>query len=348
MPQPARLARLVAESVERLRLDLAGVTVLTEAATGAYAATAALAAAAGAERVLAVARRSRHGSAATAAAQTRAVARLCGVEDRLAVHPLAPGAPLPDAWLRRTGLVTNLGAVRPLDARAIRRMPPGGVISLMCEAWELRPGDVDVDACRERGVLLYATNEHAPSVDVFAYSGWLCQKLLFDARIELHHCRIVVAGGDAFAAAIDAHLRRAGIDTVRVATLREAAPLADADALVVADYTREDWILGPGGDLECAELARRAPALTVVVFAGRVDARGLRARGLHVHPPAALPARRMAETFAALGPRPVIELHAAGLKVGQLAARIARDGATGLPASELAHLDLLQPIVAGA
>jgi hypothetical protein len=37
-----------------------------------------------------------------------------------------------------------------------------------------------------------------------------------------------------------------------------------------------------------------------------------------VHPGVALEPHRMAHTLATLGPRPIVELHAVGLKVGQL------------------------------
>ena len=50
--------------------------------------------------------------------------------------------------LRQADIVTNSGHLRPLDAPTIRAMKPTAVIPLMYEAWELRPGDVDLDECR--------------------------------------------------------------------------------------------------------------------------------------------------------------------------------------------------------
>jgi hypothetical protein len=119
--------------------------------------------------------------------------------------------------------------------------------------------------------------------------------------------------------------------------------LESADALVVADYTREDVIVGRGGDLSAEELSRLAPGVAVVQFAGRVDVRELTARGIAVHPCVELEARRMAKTLAALGPRPVVELHAAGLKVGELAARQS-SGAKGAGAPPAHTHGLLQEV----
>ncbi|MEJ5200483.1 MAG: hypothetical protein WHX53_16305, partial [Anaerolineae bacterium] len=114
-----------------------------------------------------------------------------------------------------------------------------------------------------------------------------------------------------------------------------AAALADLDALIIADYTRADQIIGPDGDVTAAMLADMCPGATLIQFAGRVDVAGLTAAGVHVHPGMELPPHRMALTLAALGPRPAIELHAAGLKVGELAARARL---AGRPAAEIGEI----------
>ena len=59
----------------------------------------------------------------------------------------------------------------------------------------------------------------------------------------------------------------------------------------------------------------------------------LRDAGLTVLPPRDPGPKRMALTLAELGPRPVIELHAAGLKVGEIAVRRSR-GEPGRPAAD--------------
>jgi hypothetical protein len=58
------LLGLMRHAILQCDLDLSRVTVLTEAATGAYSVTPVLAALAGAQTVFAYARDSRHGSAA--------------------------------------------------------------------------------------------------------------------------------------------------------------------------------------------------------------------------------------------------------------------------------------------
>ena len=59
---PQRLVRLMRDAVERCELDLSGKVILTEAATGAYVVTPVLAVMAGAEKVFAVTKDTRHGT----------------------------------------------------------------------------------------------------------------------------------------------------------------------------------------------------------------------------------------------------------------------------------------------
>lgn len=332
---PRRLIALIRRTIAFLELDLSGLVVLTEAASGPYAVTPVLAALAGAERVIAVTRASRYGTVEAVTAQTRALADLCGVNVAVSAAP-RPGdggprsAPTVEIHADRSldlfaaaDIVTNLGFVRPIDADVAAAMKPTAVVPLMCEGWEIRPGDVDLAACRARGIPVLSTNEDYPGLEVFAYSGWLALKMLFDAQIEVHKSRLAVVSSDKFGPVIADRLDRADAVVRLLPHLRgvPAAALADLDALIVADYTRDDQIIGPDGDLSAGELAAAAAGATVVQFAGRVDVAGLTAAGVQVYPGIEMPGHRMALTLAALGPRPVIELHAAGLKVGERAVR---------------------------
>lgn len=325
---PARLVRLVRAAVNQLDLDLSGLVVLTEAATGPYVVTPVIAAMGGAARVLALAGDSPHGNTETVLAQTHAMQELAGVQSGVEVHERRSLD-----LFAQADLVTNLGFVRPLDSEVIEAMKPAAVISLMCEAWEFRPGDLDLEACRRRGIRVFGTNESVAAFNIFDSSGWLCIKLLLDAQIQPHKSRIVVISRDKFGSVIEQTLARAGASVHRMSSLKDTAVLGEADAVVVADYCREDMIIGSGGDLTAADLAHLAPGIAVIQFAGRLDVQGLQDCGLTVVPGVDLQARRMATTLAGLGPQPVVELHAAGLKVGEMALRPGR--ATSLPWKEL-------------
>ncbi len=343
LAHPGRLVDLMRRTIAFLELDLRGLCVLTEAASGPYTVTPVIAALAGADRVIALTRASRYGSLEAVIAQTQALAELCSLDVQVqgVAQPMLPGlTPRPENPSRPTAaveicsersaelfaaadIITNLGFVRPIDAAAVATMKPTAVVPLMCEAWEIRPGDVDLAACRAAGIPVIATNEDYPGLEVFAYSGWLALKMLFAAQVEVHKSTVVVVSSDRFGPVIADRLRRAGAMVRLLPDLRSVAAgeLDRADALIVADYTRSDPVIGPAGDVTAAELAAACPGAAVIQFAGVVDVASLLAHEMPVYPGIDLPARRMARTLADLGPRPVIELHAAGLKVGELAAR---------------------------
>jgi len=315
---PVRTAGLIAATIRTLGLDLSDLVVLTEAASGPFAVTPVISALAGARRTVAMTDDSRFATAQEVIRQTRALETLCGLSDAVEI---VTGRNVD--LFSEADIVTNLGFVRPIDAQAVAAMKPSAAVPLMCESWEYRGGDVDLDACRARGIVVLGTNEDYPDLDVFSYSGPLCMKMLLAAGIELHKSTIMVVSSDKFGGVIEKALARTGAAVSLAADLRSAdsGQLGCADALVVADYTRLETIIGPGGDMETADLAGLAGQVTVIQFAGLIDAAGLADEGIAVYPGLDLPARRMSMTLGVLGPRPVIELHAAGLKVGEAIAR---------------------------
>ncbi len=317
---PGRVVRLIAETISLLKLDLTGLTVLTEAASGPFVVTPVIAAMAGAERVIALTGDSRFGSGDSVIAQTHAMAALCSVPSRIEVYNHRNVE-----FFACADIITNLGFVRPLNQEAVSAMKSDAVISLMCEAWELRPKDIDLDVCRKHKIAVLATNEDFPSLDVFGNIGWLCTQLLIDAQIELHNSKLVIVSSDKFGRFIERFLARSGVQAILVSHL-DLHIVNGMDAVVIADYTRYEEIIGNAGDVTPADLARAAPDVTVVQLAGRVDTEALKRHGLTIYPGVDLESRRMVRTLAALGPRPVVELHAAGLKVGEIAHRARRTG----------------------
>lgn len=317
----ARLGRLIRQANSSLGLDLSGLAVLTEAASGAYVVTPIIAALAGAQRVIALTKDSRYASADEVVRQTRALELAVGIPGAVEICKNRSSA-----FFSQADIVTNLGFLRPIDVHAVADMKATAIVPLMCEAWEIRPGDVDLAACRKKGILVLGTDEHHPAVNVFSYSGWLALKMLFEAGIEIHKNEILVVSCDEFGVEIEKLLRRVGARVQLARDLKRypRRELETVDALVICDYTREDYIIGHTGDISPCTLASAAPGIRLVLFAGLVDVMAVRSAGIPVFPHAELPPHRMSRTLAALGPRPVVELHAAGLKVAEVAARMRR------------------------
>lgn len=164
-------AAIVREMVRKYALDLRGLTVYTEAATGPYAWCAALAAYAGAE-VMAV-------GPADARDESGAAARELGVSITCEVHPR-------DVWF--ADIITNTGHVRPIGAAMAEEMKPTAVVPLMWETWEHRADEVDMDAMHARGIVCMGTDE-----STIGYDRWL-EAMACELAEQRNSCGVSVFG----------------------------------------------------------------------------------------------------------------------------------------------------------
>src|SRR5665647_3326464 len=128
--------RLIRRAVERHRLDLHGLRVLTEAGVGYRRVTPALAALAGAAEVYAVAR------------------------DRVHVLPTRLQAPLAGV-----DIVTDLPGVRPIDEAIVRNVADTAAVTLMRGVAHWRTADVDVATCRRGAIAVADVDEDG--IDLF-------------------------------------------------------------------------------------------------------------------------------------------------------------------------------------
>jgi hypothetical protein len=331
LPQPpglniARLVALMRNAVQRCELDLAGATVLTEAALGPYLVTPVVAAMAGAE-VLAFTTSSRYGTAREVREQTFELATAAGVAGRLDVV-LEKTAEV----VRRADIVTNSGHLRPIDERMIRWMKPTAVVPLRYESWEYRASDLDLTACRRHGIAVAGTNECHPAIDVFSYLGAMAVRLLFDAGIAVYGCRVLVLCDNPFARFIGKGLRSAGADvTVVDAMLQLVAGAPPWDAVLVAMTPRSQPVLGEG---DVSSIASHSPGTVVVQYWGDLDRDALSVAGVPCWPDVAPPPGHM-YAFAAIGAEPVVRLQAGGLKVGEVMWRARISGASASTAEDV-------------
>lgn len=324
------------EAIRAFRLDLSGLVVYTEAANGVYSFTPITAALAGASKVFAITRDSRWASAERVIRDTTLLAEYCGVRSRIEIVTEKRRDHVAQA-----DIVTNLGWVRPIDAGMVGWMKPTAAVPLMFESWELRERDVDVAACRAKGIPVLGTNERIRELDMFRYSGPLALRLLAEAELEIIDNRIVVVGGNVFGLNIMRCLDRMGADVLAVCRERDAdvrrwggrrigpdlrSPrtrrgLRNADALIVASYPDPVPVVGRGGQIRAAELAALAPGIAVAQFFGALDREDIGAAGLPIVPSRDPGPDHMGLTMGALGPKQIIRLNAAGLRVGEVAAR---------------------------
>lgn len=318
-----RVISIMEKMIDALELDLTGLTVLTEAASGPYVCTPLIAALAGA-KVNAIVRDSVYGSIDEVVEYSMAWAKQCGVENRINISsdPVIKYAPQAD-------ILTNLGFLRPITSQIVDALPVSAVIPLMWEGWEFRSDDLDLAACRRRGIPVIGTCETHPSLKIFDYLGMVIVKLLLEVEIEVMHGRFALVASDPFGQSIKNCLLALGAQVVTVVrpTSGEEWNFPDPntlDALIVAEHRSAKEIIGSSGGIPPAVIGRIGSP--VIHLCGNIDDKELVNAGIRKHPSRQVKPGYMTVATDYCGPRPVINLHAGGLKVGELMARSRQAG----------------------
>lgn len=317
-----RLARQIHQSIKACELDLTGLTVMTETASGAFVMTPLIAAAAGA-LVLAFIRDSSYGRASEIAEYTVRWAADMGVERNITILTEAPAD-----HANKVDIVTNLGFVRPISANLIQKLPPHAVIALMYEPWEFRTSDIDAPACAAAGIPIIGTRETDSRLHTFHHVGALVLKLLLEKGVAIHGSRIVLIGSEPFESITFEILTDLGANVTRAVLPKNGgdlnalygAAIDEADALVLVEHKDCREIVGNHGGIRPDKLAKRGVILIHVC--GNIDYTALQATDLGKWPERQVPFGTMTVTTDYVGPRPVIDLHCAGLRVAESAVRM--------------------------
>ena len=313
-----RVKRLIESAISDFALDLKGMSVLTEAASGVFVVTPLIAALSGADKVIAVTKDSYFGLASEIKEYTENWAKNFGVADRIKVscQPSYMHAQSVD-------LVTNLGFVRPIDKIFIDRLPVSSAISLMWETWEFRKEDIDLETCRKRRIPVLGTNEKDHRLNIFRYVGLLAVKLLFEAGVEVFKSNVLLIGSGHFGKETKKVLQLNGCNPVHIDPCENWLEkikglkhiIKSLDAIVLVEHKVRfpllggdtgillDWLVGTG--------------IRVIHVCGNIDYKGLEELNIKKYPPRKVDFGYMTVTTDYVGPRPVIDLHTAGLKVGE-------------------------------
>jgi hypothetical protein len=324
-----RARRIAERCLSRLRVDLSGLTIFTEAASGPYAYTPLVAARAGAAHVYAVTADSKFGEAKDIRRETERLAESWGVADRIEVL-LEKSA---DA-LATSDIVTNTGFVRPITREMINSMKRTAVVALMWEPWEFRSGDVDLEACREHEILVMGTNEGYSSFNLYPSTGFLAMKLLFDMGLDGFWTRVILLGGrPGMGQSISSHFRALQMPVQWFAADEsDAQPYdalsaffeahgADYDVLFLAEHHDPTLLIGTNGLLTFEQILRVNPRLEIALMAGNVDVTGLKKSGLMYFPHNLREFGYLNYSGHNLGNQTVLALTTLGLKVGEAMAR---------------------------
>jgi len=287
-----------------MSLDLSGLMVVTECATGIYACTPAIAALAGATKIVAFGKDSSYGTFKNAQEDVRCLWKALSLPRNGLI--VTDSIDVLDENLRKTDIVTNSGHLRPLDAEKIKKMKKGSVISLMYESWEFRNTDLCLKTCQECGIPIAGTNERHPDIAVFDYLGPIVAKSLFNAGLEIYGNTILLVCDNDFSPYIEKTLRNIGANMLKNAYSGNI----DIDAIV---FAHTPVILGGKFNIQSLNLPINVPVCCQLW--GNVDRSYFETKWIPEKEPED---GYMGLKLSTLGVEAVVRLQAGGLKVGQI------------------------------
>ena len=222
--------KIIKEYIERLELDLSGLTILTEQATGYYQWSPVIAKMAGADRVLCY------------------------------------NGKLLQNWIvgkDKIDIFLNLGHVRPINDELLSHANDKAVVAYMRESWEWRDGDVDKEACRKREIPIVGCNENFGGFNVFESCGQLLLKILFDAGQEIAGCKYLVVGDDDYFTNLTCSVlldNNAACFTITSADEITNVDLESVDAIILADFNGHEFpLIGINPEIICFVWDGRMP-----------------------------------------------------------------------------------------
>jgi len=300
---------------------------MTECASGAYAYTPVLASMVGAS-VIAVGKDSSYG---TFAENKKNIEKIC---EKNGTRPpeFLKKIEVEKKHLEDINIITNSGMLRPINNDWIDMLPDLAVVPLMWETWEFRKADIDIVACQKKGIPVIGTNESFPSINMFGYNAFIVFKLLFDLGIEIHNNTIILLGGGKSGNAAYKGLLKNNInvfwltkdgegESKKYSELIEIMRDNSADAIINFEHEVDEIILGTCGEISFEKIKKMAPFIKYGHVCGKVNQMELERSAIDFLPKKILPFGYMSYETQSIGLRPVIELAAMGLKVGEIAAR---------------------------
>lgn len=304
----ARINRIIEEVILKLNLDLSGYSVLTEVGSGYFLLTSLIALKGGASKVFAWTKDSHFGKGQDLINELFALGVKMNVDNNKLIYAINER---PVEHIKEADLITNLGHIRPLNNEFISHMKGTSVVPYMCESWEYRNGDLDLEFCKKKGIQVAGTWENHPDLKIFDAVGPLAVKLLFEAGFEVYGNNIVIVSQDKFGFTIKKYLENIGVKKVQVIDHIKSfkEDFGHVDVVLLADYTSKNELIPMG--LVVEKFPKGLPK--IVHICGELEASGQ----LDIYPLKNGSSFKMTETLAYLGPKYVIELHAAGLKVGE-------------------------------
>lgn len=325
---------IISDSIAKIDLNLNGLTVLTEAATGNWIFTPFIAGMAKAKEIICITKDSKYGNSENIIDNFSKLTKFLGFENLISVQKK-----LTDELTHKADIITNSGFLRPINKKIIESMKNTAVISLMWEPWEFREADLDLSYCWKKGISILGVNEDNDILNIMQYSGKNIMKIFNENKISINDKKIILVGENKSAIHMIKPLIESGATVFCVSNLltkemkqlgvsvigsnlkeKQIEPyLKKSDLIIINSVPQITQIIGDEG-LSVSTLQQLCPNITVIVYFGNVDFEKIVNAKIRCYPQQNPGIGYMNWTLDNLGPKPTIELNSLGLKVGEILA----------------------------
>jgi hypothetical protein len=310
-----RELKLIENAINNFSLDLKNITVLTEAASGNYVWTPVIAALSGAN-VFAYSKDSRYASFEEVKRNIDKIAEKLGIKNNL--HIISD---LNKDIINSADIITNTGFLRPLNIEKLQYCRTGVAISLMYETWEFRESDIDRNFCLKRHIPILGINESDSRLETIHYLGAVAKKALFLNNIEVFKSKIIILGFGKFANVIFDSLKTE-VDFIEIWNREDdLKDFSNIDAFIIADHETKMQYIGINGLIDPKKIRDVNQNITIIHISGNIDVRQIHECEIDLYPENISKLKWMSLTTDFVGPKPVIDLHTAGLKAGEFYCR---------------------------
>lgn len=222
-------------------------------------------------------------------------------------------------FMSECDIITNSGYVRPITKEDIDHMKSSAVIALMMSADQVRKEDIDISACCNRNIPLVDTDEK--STGILSSIAFKTMKVLFEAGLSVWNDNYLLLSTGILSTYYEMGFGKMGISYSKAVN----APLDAFDAIIVADHIDHSGytLIGDSHSLIPIEyIKKQNPLIKIINICGKIDVQGLLAAGIDVYPTTQPKQGHTTISGDYLSYKVTLELVCASLKAAEQVARI--------------------------
>ena len=340
---------IIKKSLDYFNLNLKGLTIFTELGSNDYLYTSIIAALGGANKVYAIARDSKYGSVEELTKKHHEICKDWKVPNIIEIVKEKA-----KDFLSDSDIITNSGFVRPLNRETIDMLKQKAVIPLMWETWEHRTEELDLDYAFKKGLLVAGTNEYF----LYTNNGFLVTKLLFECGKGVYKDNILVISSGRIGRSISDFFASTKVNHSRIVFDKNYSEkekkyliaeeniihkLSEYDAIVVAEHYHNIDIISKVGIIKTAHLGKLNPRVQIIHICGSINNEDIQEEGIKIYPEKPAGYGYMTISAAHLDSHAVLELNTAGLRVGEIMAKLRKTYSQSEAYKKLKEYNIVDP-----